>query len=122
MGAAQLMERTTKEQAVKSIEMIVLLLNNVLDPPDVAKAQRYRQVRFKNGQIKTNIVEVPNAVDLFSSSLPFSSRPPADENEQSPLDSARSSPNSKNTSSSLPRPPPTKFTPYELVPTSSPPL
>ncbi|ORY78397.1 hypothetical protein BCR35DRAFT_352901 [Leucosporidium creatinivorum] len=62
---AELLPKCSKPQAVKTLEMLLQVTGNVLDPPNPTAAPKYRQLRLSNSQVVRNIVDVPGAFDYL---------------------------------------------------------
>ncbi|GAA5971358.1 hypothetical protein JCM21900_001462 [Sporobolomyces salmonicolor] len=55
---SQLLPKTSKAQAVATLETLLTLCTNILDPPTPQQAAKFRQIRLSNGLIRRNIMDV----------------------------------------------------------------
>ncbi|GAA5878434.1 hypothetical protein JCM1840_002584 [Sporobolomyces johnsonii] len=57
---SQLLPKTTKSQAVATLETLETLCSNILNPPNPQQAAKFRQIRLSNALIRRNVMDVAN--------------------------------------------------------------
>ncbi|KAL8276408.1 hypothetical protein RQP46_011206 [Phenoliferia psychrophenolica] len=62
---SELLPKCSKPQAVKTLDILLTMTENILNPPDPTKAAKYRQVRLANSNIKRNIMDVNGAFEYL---------------------------------------------------------
>ncbi|KAM0755342.1 hypothetical protein T439DRAFT_344558 [Meredithblackwellia eburnea MCA 4105] len=62
---SEVLPKCSKPQAVKTLETLIAMTSNILQPPNPLQAAKYRQVRLANGAIKRNVIDVPGAYDFL---------------------------------------------------------
>lgn len=60
IATVQLLPKVSKPQAVKTLETILTLLNNILAPPNPAQALKFRQLRLSNKLVAREVVSPAN--------------------------------------------------------------